>query len=263
MGLKCVSIYFLFRIFFTEYLRTLGSIRKNATNYSDERALSNAKNYSAKSHKSCIAQPLFKYEDEYLIIDIIPPMELHLILGIVNRLYDFMDRDLAAAGMTVTAKDWSDLLCISRRHYHGGQFIGNHCSKLLESVGILEEMLLLNGAIVAIPYVETFRKFQKVKETCFGKDLHPDYKNAIKEFKSSYIGLGIPVSLKVHIVFDHIIPFCEKFDKGLGWFSEHGLESSHYDFYPFWLKSYKVPKNHPNYAEKLLQSVILYNSLHL
>ena len=64
------------------------------------------------------------------------------------------------------------------------------------------------------------------------------------------------MSLKIHIVFDHIIQFCRNYDKGLGFFSEQGLESSHYDFHSFWLQSYKVSMNHPNYAEKMLQSVI-------
>ena len=61
-------------------------------------------------------------------------MELHLLLGIVNRLYDFLDKDLAASGTSVRAKDWSDMLFISRQHYHGGQFIENHCAKLLNEV---------------------------------------------------------------------------------------------------------------------------------
>ena len=57
--------------------------------------------------------------------------------------------------------------------------------------------------------------------------------------------------------------FCERYNKGLGWFFEHAVESSHYDFYPFWEKSYKVPMKHPKYSEQLLNSVIMYNALHL
>ena len=33
------------------------------------------------------------------------------------------------------------------------------------------------------------------------------YKSAIKNFKYAYLKLGIPVSVKVHIVFEHIIQF--------------------------------------------------------
>ena len=127
----------------------------------------------------------------------------------------------------------------------------------------LDSLLKNYTAFIAIPYIAAFRAFKRVKDACFGFDLIPGYKTAIQDFKSAYMKLGIPVSLKVHIIFEHIIQFCDKYNKRLGWFSEHGLESSHYDYYPFWVKSYKVSMNHPKYAEKKLQSVIMYNALHL
>ncbi|CAL4159181.1 unnamed protein product, partial [Meganyctiphanes norvegica] len=200
-------------------LRTLGSIRMNAQHCKEKRVLSNVKSFSAKEFKSCVAKPLFNYDDELLVLDLVPPMELHLLLGVVNRLYDYMDKALAAAGMSVTSKDWSDMLFLSRRHYHGGQFIGNHCSKLLDEVDSLEMLLIKAEAFIGIPYVEAFRAFKQVKDSCFGFNLTPGYEIAIKDFISAYLKLGIPVSLKVHIIFEHIIPFCEKNNKGLGWFS--------------------------------------------
>ena len=48
------------------------------------------------------------------------------------------------------------------------------------------------------------------------------YNKAIEDFKSAYLNLGIPVSLNVHIVFDHVIQFCRKYDKGLGYFFRAG-----------------------------------------
>ena len=69
--------------------------------------------------------------------------------------------------------------------------------------------------------------------------------------------------MKVHIIFEHVIQFVEKYEKGLGLFSEQGLENSHYEYSSFWVKSFKVPIKHPKYAEKKLQSIIMYNSLHL
>ena len=134
---------------------------------------------------------------------------------------------------------------------------------LLGEVDLVGRMLIETQAFMAIPYVEAFRAFKCVKDSCFGIDISPRYKSAIKNFKYAYLKLGIPVSVKVHIVFEHIIQFCEKYNKGLGLFAEQGLESSHYDYNPFWIKSYKVPLNHPKYAEKKLQSVIMYNALHL
>ena len=114
---------------------------------------------------------------------------------------------------------------------------------------------------MAIPYVQAFRAFKCVKDACFGFNRMPNYKQAIKDFTLVYMQLGIPVSLKVHIVFEHIAPFCEKYNRGLAWFSEQALESSHYDYKPFSEKYFKVPVRHPKYGEKKLQSVIMYNAL--
>ena len=50
-----------------------------------------------------VAVPLIDYEDETLVIDFIPPMELHLMLGIVNRLYDHLDKALEKSGASVRA----------------------------------------------------------------------------------------------------------------------------------------------------------------
>ena len=210
-----------------------------------------------------VAVPLIDYEDETLVIDFIPPMELHLMLGIVNRLYDHLDKALEKSGASVRAKDWSDQLYITRRHYHGGQFIGNHCSKLLNEFDKLENLLVDSEAYIGIPYVETFQKFKLVKDMCFGFNLCEGYEVAIDQFKIAYLNLGIPVSLKVHIVFEHVVQFCKKHNSALGLYSEHVTESSHYDFKPFWEKSYKVAMNHPHYGEKMLDSVHMYNALHI
>ena len=118
-------IYIIF--IFTDSLRTLGSIRKNTQRYRTQNIISNGKLKSAKDYKSCFAEPLIDYEGDYLVIDLIPPMELHILLGIVNRLYDNLDKDLEKSGLSLSAKEWSDKLFIYRRHYHGGQFVGNHC----------------------------------------------------------------------------------------------------------------------------------------
>ena len=249
---------------FSDQLRKLGSIRKNSQDYLNNRKkLSNGKYDSAAPYKNCIAAPLIDYEDETLVLDWIPPMELHLLLGIFNRIYDHLDKTLETSGTSVRAKDWSDQLYITRRHYHGGQFIGNHCSKLLDEVGILEKMLIDSGAYIAIPYVDAFRKFKIVKDMCFGYNLCEGYEIAIQNFKTAYLNLGIPVSLKVHIVFEHVVQFCKKQNLGPGLFSEHSLESTHYDFKPFWEKSYKVTLNHPNYGEKMLEAVHMHNALHI
>ena len=103
----------------------MGSIQKNVYNYVTTRTTySNGKFSSAAPFRSCISIHLIEYEDATLVIDFIPPMELHIILGIVIGLYDKLNKALVASGSPVRAKDWSDSLHLVRRHYHGGQFMG-------------------------------------------------------------------------------------------------------------------------------------------
>ena len=42
--------------------------------------------------------------------------------------------------------------------------------------------------------------------------------------------LGINISLKVHILTEHVTEFCKNHNNSLGLYSEQALESSHYDF---------------------------------
>ena len=117
--------------------------------------------------------------------------------------------------------------------------------------------------MIYIPYL-LYKIDQKYKksEVCFGFNYYEGYKFAIENFSIAYFDLGIQVSLKFHIVFENVMQFCEKHNSGLRLYSENSLENSHYDFKPFWQKSYKVSMNHPNYVDKMLKSVHMYNVLH-
>ena len=79
----------------------------------------------AKDFDNTIHPPLINIEDSRLILDIIPPMELHLLLGIVNHLFKNLS-ELWSGG-----KQWPSLLHIQLQPYHGEQFAGNECHKLL------------------------------------------------------------------------------------------------------------------------------------
>lgn len=45
---------------------------------------------NAKDYKNCINRPVLEADEDDEIIDYIPPPELHLLIGIVNHLYDHM-----------------------------------------------------------------------------------------------------------------------------------------------------------------------------
>ena len=81
-------------------------------------------------------------DDSTLIIDVLPPMELHLLLGIVNKLYNHLDEVLKQIpGNEVTAEDWSAQCGLVRPKLHGGEFNGNSCKVLLNSIEKLENLI--------------------------------------------------------------------------------------------------------------------------
>ena len=49
----------------------------------------------------------------------------------------------------------------------------------------------------ALPYIHTFRAFDRVVSSCFGVGLKDGYQENIKEFKRLYMSLGITVTPKV------------------------------------------------------------------
>ena len=71
--------------------------------------------------------------------------------------------------------------------------------------------------------------------------------------------------LQYHIVETHIVQYLDKRGdgtKGLGYWSEQAMESCHHDFKEFWSHT-KVDQDHPNFAERLLSTIIKYNISHI
>ncbi len=249
-------------------LRTLGSIRKNAQEY--QLALQGHKGrtkLSSAQQLNCEHPPLCYKEDSTVVLHVIPPMELHIMLGIVNRLYDHLNNKLEQIGSKHSAYDWSDKLGMARKKHHGGEFDGKQCSLLLKNVNILFEVLDIediNNEDIANA-IDALKATSVVKEACFGKELDPNYKQIITDFGIAYMKLGISVTPKVHAILVHVCQFLEIHEgNGLGPWSEQASESVHFDFSQLWEKGcYKRSLNHDQYADKLLKCVITYNSRHV
>jgi hypothetical protein len=55
-----------------------------------------------------------------------------------------------------------------------------------------------------------------------------------KTFKNDFLVLNSSVTPKLHAIFFHIPQFCEKEQKGLGFFCEQASEAVHSDFKKTW-----------------------------
>ena len=116
---------------------------------------------------------------------VIPPPELHLLIGLVNKMYSELEAFWPAC------EEWLDLCNVKKEDYHGGTFAGNACRKLLKNVARLEAL--------DIPekykkFVTTFNSFNNVVSACYGNKLDEDYLQKIKIFAEDYFRLGISIT---------------------------------------------------------------------
>ena len=65
-------------------------------------------------------------------------------------------------------------------------------------------------------FIDALRKFNAVRVACFGDHLLDSYIDDIKAFKDAYVLLGINVTTKAHIIFDHVADYCRERGRGLG-----------------------------------------------
>ena len=232
--------------------RTLGSIRRNFE------ALRTSGKSSAAEFQNCVNEPILSGSDETEVLDVLAPPELHLLLGVVNHLFQGMKRIWNGASI------WPANLHITTSPYHGGEnFNGPACHKLLQNINQLELLAQNSSSFQVQPFVQAFRNFRAVVHSCFGMSLDQDYARFIQAFKESCAHLPVSITPKLHILFFHVPEFIHRKGMPLGFFSEQASESVHHDFQKFWDSRYKREMSHPLYHDKLLRSVVEYNSKHI
>ena len=233
-------------------LRTLGRIRDLARAYKDAGSPKN----KASQYFNCIHEPLFDGDDSETLLEIIPPPELHLMLGTVGHLFSKIN-EMWGDNQGI---DWALDHYIHLAPYRGGSLEGPQCKALLQDERLADLKLSVPENLEK--FVEVLHQFNLVRESCFGQDLAFNYKSQIEQFEIAYKKLGISVTPKIHCIFVHVPQFCDLKGVGLGFYSEQASESVHYDFKQTW-NNYKVKENHPDFAKNLLKAVLKYNALHI
>ena len=143
---------------------------------------------------NCVHEPLFwdgtdEMKDE-LILHLVPPAELHLLIGPVNTMFEELEELWPEGSAT-----WAKSCHAYKEGLHGGEFNGNSCMRLLldKSITLLETMIPPDHSA----YVDAFRTFGAVVESCYGYYVLPTFREDIEKFKESYLKLDISVTVKV------------------------------------------------------------------
>jgi hypothetical protein len=228
----------------TSHLHTLGSNRKNHDNWQS----SGGKKTDLMKFFNCDGYPLLTDSDNTLL-EKCPPPELHIMLGLVNHLYDSFEAEWPEVDQ------WALGLGISKRRQPGLSFAGNHCRLLLTHIDALKN---LRPPRRLYKYVDAFEKFNNVVSDCFSHSLAQDYKVKIRQFEIVYRCLGISEIVKAHILFWHVPEFLDPKNHGLALYSEQCAESIHFAYWAVWEK-YKVDSKNPGYGNQMLCAVLDFN----
>ena len=94
-------------------------------------------------------------------------------------------------------------ICYKYSHYLV-KIKGNQSREFLRKVDLLQRELeeLPDCSVVkGLPFIQTFRSFSRVVESCFGGTLSDCFVDEILEFRRNYLSLGISVTPKVMFEF--------------------------------------------------------------
>ena len=272
----------LLRTHFTEFfgkrhgkLRTLRGIAEYAKEYQEAaQAHHGATNLSSKTFYNCENPPLIELEghdQDDLVVHVVPPCELHILLGLGNDLFKALDEKLKAMNFGHVIVIWLQGLGLKKSEYHGGHFNGSNIVKVLESMGKLKAIMQNTKALSKVlDIIYAMEALNAVRIACFGQELDSDYKRDIAQFVHYWAKCGMSVTVKAHTLADHVIDFLEHKNKGkvvkkgLGFWSEQASEQVHSDFeQKFWIpRGFKRELDHPEYREKTTAAIAQYAASH-
>lgn len=229
-------------------LRTLGSIRSSR----DAWILHGQKDLNLKEFDNCQHLPLIEGHDGTRIIDVCSIPELHIFQGCTNILWNNLSNRWGTEG-------WEPFLIkhgLFRAKYHGGEFEGPQCKRLLSLSDELRDDLPehLRG------FCDAFDALDVVSKSMFGKQLSWQFEEDLKTFKHYFVNLNISSrSTKLHILFSHVGNLCNETGFALGLTSEQAGESLHAKFAE--VARYRLPRdyNHHTYNSELMKIVLSYN----
>ena len=210
-----------------------------------------------REFKCCQNIPLLPGLDSTLIIDLIPPPELHLMTGVSFHIFKAIANEM---GKNLAYK-WVEKYVGKVDSSMG--FKGKQARTFLKKAGEMSRSTNPKFPRRLMKFIHALEKLNKVVSSCFGNTLKGNYKQNIRAFEIAFRALDITITPKTHCVFRHVQEFCERKGCGLGVYSEQVIETCHSDYFKIeqWYPTNE--KTDPQYRQKICCAVKRFNGLRL
>ena len=187
---------------------------------------------------------------------------LHILLGLVNRLYNEVrpsDRASSRRDRQLY-KHHCSALCrykVYRSEYWNATLDGNSCSRLLDH---LDDIPFADSSV---KFLNALKTLKRVKDNCLGKVRKIGWRGSIQEFRGAWRDAILPWSLKSHILSDHYEEYFDHFeskpDAGAAISSEQSGEMLHSRIQQVWNLRFKAGRDNPVYPQRLVDCIVTYN----
>lgn len=241
-------------------LKTFGDIKESYQQFS---TLNFDKRFAKTCH-STVNLPLFEESDDMPVIEKALIPELHEIQGIVNHI--FFDGLVPLLGRDNALK-WPKKFNLIPKHYHGEQFEGNACRRLLKESDALNDKDILQGTPILkiTPFIQLLKALDKLVNASFKSErLDEEWRQHLMLVKRIFPATGLSFTLKIHVLLEHLehgLYFLN--GNSLGMWSEQAGESVHREFLKYWSKYQVNNLESDDYCNQLKRAVVEFSSRHL
>ena len=163
--------------------------------------------------------------------------ELHTLTGSFQKLHQCCQNHFPSI------KKWAKKSGAMQQGYHSGTFTGGDVKKMLENIGVLENMAREESSWTAMRFISAFRALNWVRKSCFSTKLGDDWSRALDEFQRQITDLvtdfemDVSCTIKFHATIFHVREHLEdeiklrpEAPRGLGSVSTQTAESMHHRF---------------------------------
>jgi len=236
-------------------LRTVANIKQHAAQF-----LKN--NDEHKFHRSCVGKPLSLFPLKQTVDSYVAQPPLHSMLGVVNWCHDNMAKHVASI------PTWSAHFYITRSEYHGNNFEGNACRRLLQQDSLDFVANLINTAppsdnkLEATLFLNVLQRFTLLRAATYRSKLQPGWQITIADFTSAILQLNVKsIPTKIHSICAHLKDWCLLTNTGCKEYTDEWIERSHQEYNNLWAGSYQVRNvARKLFQEKHLSCVLRFNS---